>query len=209
MEFTHSNKKFYAFQFENPDTKKKKYFDTEGKGVKKAFLKAPFKYDMRIISGFSYSRLHPVYKKRMPHYGVDYAAPHGTPVLASASGRVTFAARKGANGNLIKIRHPNGYTTYYLHLSKILIKAGQTVAQGDMIGRVGSTGVATGPHLDYRILDNRGKWINPRKYVALPSDKAVEKKHMKEFIAVRDVFLRQLDQIPETIPQQPPAVAAE
>jgi len=209
MEFTHSNKNFYAFQFENPETKKKKYFDKEGKGVKKAFLKVPFKYDFRISSGFSYSRLHPVHKKRMPHYGVDYAAPHGTPVLASASGRVTFAARKGANGNLVQIRHPNGYITYYLHLSKILVKAGQSVAQGDLIGRVGSTGVATGAHLDYRIKDKRGKFINPRKYVALPSDKAVDKAHMKDFIAVRDTFLLQLDSIHEELPLRLQAVTAE
>jgi murein DD-endopeptidase MepM/ murein hydrolase activator NlpD len=209
MEFTNSNKKFHAFQFEIPDTKQKKYFDYEGKGVKKAFLKVPFKYDFRISSGFSYSRLHPVLGKRTPHYGVDYAAPQGTPVLASASGRVIFASRKGANGNLVKIKHPNGYVTYYLHLSKILVKSGQSVGQGDRIGLVGATGLATGPHLDYRIQDQRGKFINPKKYVALPSDKAVDDAHMKEFIAVRDDFLRQLESIPEAIPSRPQSITAE
>jgi murein DD-endopeptidase MepM/ murein hydrolase activator NlpD len=133
----------------------------------------------------------------MPHYGVDYAAPHGTPVLASASGRVVFAGSKGANGKLVKIRHPNRYVTYYLHLSRILVKSGQSVAQGQVIGRVGATGRTTGAHLDYRIQDKRGRFINPKKYVSLPSDTGVAKKHMDEFIAVRDAYLRQLDQIPE------------
>ncbi|HUV13389.1 MAG TPA: peptidoglycan DD-metalloendopeptidase family protein [Acidobacteriota bacterium] len=197
LQFRHGGRDFYAFLFEDPVTGKKKYYDYDGKGVKKAFLKVPFKFDYRISSGFSHSRFHPVVKKRMPHHGVDYAAPHGTPVLASASGRVVFAGRKGANGNLVKIRHPNSYVTYYLHLSKILVKSGQSVAQGQAIGRVGATGRTTGAHLDYRIQDKRGRFINPKKYVALPSDTGVPKKHMDEFIAVRDVYLRQLDQIPE------------
>jgi len=197
LQFHHGGRDFYAFLFEDPVTGKKKYYDYDGKGVKKAFLKVPFKFDYRISSGFSHSRFHPVVKKRMPHYGVDYAAPHGTPVLASASGRVVFAGWKGANGRLVKIRHPNRYVTYYLHLSKILVKSGQSVAQGQAIGRVGATGRTTGPHLDYRIQDKRGRFINPKKYVALPSDTGVSKKHMDEFIAVRDTYLRQLDQIPE------------
>jgi len=209
MEFNHGGRKFYAFQFENPKTGTKKYFDSEGKGVKKAFLKVPFKYNFRISSGFSYSRLHPVHGKRMPHYGIDYAAPRGTPVLASAAGRVIFAARSGGSGNMVKIKHPNGYTTYYLHLSKILVRMGQSVAQGDIIGRVGSTGTATGPHLDYRIRDKRGKFINPRKFVALPSDKAVDPAHMKDFIAVRDEYLSQLNQIPDSMPPRIPALTAD
>lgn len=197
LQFHHGGRDFYAFLFEDPITGKKKYYDYDGKGVKKAFLKVPFKFDYRISSGFSHSRFHPVVKKRMPHYGVDYAAPHGTPVLASASGRVVFAGSKGVNGKLVKIRHPNRYVTYYLHLSKILVRSGQSVAQGQVIGRVGATGRTTGPHLDYRIQDKRGRFINPKKYVSLPSDTGVSKKHMDEFIAVRDAYLRQLDQIPE------------
>ncbi|UCF35416.1 MAG: peptidoglycan DD-metalloendopeptidase family protein [Acidobacteriota bacterium] len=197
LQFNHGGKDFYAFQFEDPSTGNKKYYDQDGKGVKKAFLKVPFNYNPRVSSNFSHSRLHPVSKQRRPHLGIDYAAPTGTPVLASASGRITFAGWKGGNGKLVKIRHPNGYYTYYLHLSKILVKAGQSVAQGQQIGRVGSTGVATGPHLDYRIQDKRGKFINPRKYVALPSDTGVSKELMEEFIAVRDRLQRQLDLIPE------------
>lgn len=199
INFNSSGKDYYAFLFRNPETGRSSYFDFDGKGVKKAFLKAPFKYDHRISSNFSYSRLHPVHRVRMPHYGVDYAAPRGTPVLASASGRIVDARHKGANGNYVKIRHPNGFHTYYLHLSKLLVRAGQAVSQGDRIGLVGSTGVATGPHLDYRIQDNRGKWLNPRKMVALPSETGVKKETMPAFIAVRDAFMARLEQPGDTI----------
>lgn len=196
LEFTHGGRTFYAFRFADPKTGKAHYFDADGKSVKKAFLKVPFKYDYRISSGYSASRLHPVLGTRRPHLGVDFAAPVGTPVLASAGGRVIFAGWKGGNGRLVEIRHPNGYVTYYLHLSKILVKAGQSVAQGDRIGRVGSSGLATGPHLDYRIRDRHGHFLNPRKWVAFPSDKGVGPNQMKDFIAVRDELLRQLDRIP-------------
>ena len=196
LEFTHGGRTFYAFRFPDPKTGKAHYFDADGKSLKKAFLKVPFKYDYRISSGYSVSRFHPVLGRRRPHLGVDFAAPAGTPVLASASGRVVFAGWKGENGRLVEIRHPNGYVTYYLHLSKILVKAGQSVAQGDRIGRVGSSGLTTGPHLDYRIRDRHGHFLNPRKWVAFPSDKGVSPGQMKDFIAVRDELLRQLDRIP-------------
>lgn len=198
--FNHEGKDFYAFRFQDPVSGKQKYYDFNGKNVKKAFLKIPLKADYRISSGFSYSRLHPVSRRRLPHYGVDYAAPRGTPVLASAGGKVIFAGRKGGNGNLVKIRHPNGYTTYYLHLSRILVRRGQYVDQGHRIGRVGASGIATGPHLDYRIQTREGKFINPRKFVALPTDKGVDPRYMEDFIAVRDVFLRRLDSIQEEVP---------
>jgi len=199
INFRNSGKDFYAFLFRNPETGRSSYFDYDGKGVKKAFLKAPFKYDHRISSNFSYSRLHPVHRVRIPHYGVDYAAPRGTPVLASASGRIVDARHKGANGNYVKIRHPNGFHTYYLHLSKLLVRAGQVVSQGDRIGLVGSTGVATGPHLDYRIQNDRGSWLNPRKMVALPSETGVKESAMPSFLAVRDAFVARLKQPEETI----------
>jgi murein DD-endopeptidase MepM/ murein hydrolase activator NlpD len=101
---------------------------------------------------------------------------------------------------MVKIRHPNGYSTYYLHLSKIYVRAGKSVAQGDKIGAVGSTGLSTGPHLDYRIQRRDGAYINPRKFVSMPADKGVDSKHMEQFLAVRDAFLRRLESIPERRP---------
>lgn len=187
-----------AFRFEDPATGKVKYYDADGKSVRKAFLKVPFNYDYRISSGFSHSRFHPVLKARRPHLGVDFAAPYGTPVLASGAGRVIFAGRKGGNGNLVQIRHTNGYTTHYLHLSRIYVRRGQRVSQGQRIGAVGATGLVTGVHLDYRIQDPRGRYLNPRRQMAWPSDTALPRSQMKEFIAVRDALLEQLERLAES-----------
>src|SRR5690606_16088786 len=200
LQFSNSGKRFYAFLYTHPETGKKGYFDLDGKSVKKAFLKIPFKYDYRISSGFSHSRFHPVLKTRRPHLGVDYAAPHGTPVLASGSGKVIFAGRAGGNGNLVKIRHPNRYVSYYLHLSRIHVRQGQYVSQGDVIGRVGATGLATGPHLDYRIQRDDGKFINPAKLVTMPSEERVDSKYLEEFQEMRDRYLQHLESIPEPVP---------
>ncbi len=196
LEFRHGGRSFFAFCFPDPKSGKLRFFDAEGRSVRKAFLKVPFTYNYRISSGFSYSRLHPVTGRRQPHYGVDYAAPTGTPVLASAAGRVVFAGWNGGSGRMVKLRHPNGYYTYYLHLSSILVRAGQSVSQGQVIGRVGSTGLATGPHLDYRIQDPQGTYLNPKKYVALPSEEGVPKSEREAFEELRDEYLRKLDSIP-------------
>jgi len=205
LEFRQDGKPFYAFRYVDAQGKPH-YYDFNGKGLKKAFLKVPFRYDFRISSGFSSSRLHPVTGKRRPHYGIDYAAPVGTPVLASAGGRVVFAGWSGGGGKTVKIRHSNGVTTYYLHLSQIAVKVGETVSQGERIGAVGATGVVTGPHLDYRIQDARGKFINPKKHVALPADSGLPQERMKDFLAVRDRYLKQLESIPA--PNAPPVGAA-
>lgn len=200
LQFNNSGKNFYAFLYTHPETGEKGYFDLDGESVKKAFLKIPFKYDYRISSGFSHSRFHPVLKTRRPHLGVDYAAPHGTPVLASGSGRVIFAGRAGGNGNLVKIRHPNRYISYYLHLSKIHVRQGQSVSQGDVIGRVGSTGLATGPHLDYRIQRDDGRFLNPAALVTMPSEERVDPDYLEDFQSIRDQSLQQLESIPEALP---------
>jgi len=167
--------------------------------LRKAFLKVPFNFSPRISSGFSYSRFHPILKRRRAHPAVDFAAPRGTPVLASATGRVVHAGRSGGLGKLVKIRHSNGYTTSYAHLSKILVKSGQMVQQGQRIGKVGSTGLATGPHLDYRIQTKSGKYLNPRKKISWPSDKPIDKKYWSDFVAVRDGFLDELMSIPTSM----------
>lgn len=200
VSFNSKGKTFYAIQFEDPKSARKRYFDLKGDSVRKALLKVPFHFNPRISSGFSHSRFHPVLKTRRPHLGIDYAAPTGTPVLASGSGRVIFAGRSGGNGKLVKIRHPSGFTTWYLHLSRIHVRGGQAVSQGEMIGRVGSTGLASGPHLDYRIQDKRGRFLNPQKNIALPSDTKVDRADWDAFVEIRDRLKKRLESIPESKP---------
>jgi len=165
-EFICQGRTFQAFRFTYPDTKKSDYFDAGGKSLRKEFLRSPFPY-ARITSRFSYSRLHPIRKVYRAHYGVDYGAPVGTPVHATADGLVTFAGWNGASGRMVRIRHKNSYETMYLHLQRILVKAGDRVKSGEDIGTVGSSGESTGPHLDYRIKQG-GSYINPLSWKFTP-----------------------------------------
>ena len=158
-EFVNQGKVFQAFRFVYPDTKKSDHFDAQGNSLRKEFMKSPLKY-ARITSRFSFHRLHPIHKVYRAHYGVDYGAPIGTPVQATAEGTVVLADWSGASGRMVKVRHKNGYETMYLHLSGIAVQPGQKVAGGQIIGYVGSSGEATGPHLDYRI-QYHGSYINP------------------------------------------------
>ena len=137
------------------------YWNAEGESMRKAFLKAPLRFS-RISSGFSYRRKHPVSGKVRPHTGVDYAAPAGTPVMSIGDGVVISRGWAGGGGNTVKIRHNSVYTTAYLHLSRYAsgLKTGDRVSQGQVIGYVGSTGVSTGPHLDFRVWKG-GSPINP------------------------------------------------
>ena len=145
------------------------YWNEKGESLRKAFLKAPLKFT-RISSGYSLHRLHPVHGTVRAHTGVDYAAPTGTPVRSIGDGTVLSAGwGKGGAGNMVKIRHNSVYTTAYLHLSKMAVKAGQRVSQGQVIGYVGMTGTATGPHLDFRVWKN-GSPINPLKLESPPSE---------------------------------------
>ncbi|MDR3306486.1 MAG: peptidoglycan DD-metalloendopeptidase family protein [Endomicrobium sp.] len=145
------------------------YFDEKGKSVKSAFLKAPLQFS-RISSYFTARRVHPILKIARPHLGIDYAAPSGTPVSSIGDGTALKAQYSGGFGNLIIIRHANGYETYYGHLSKYAknIKTGTKVNQGQVIGYVGMTGLATGPHLDFRIKLN-GKFFDYLKMKQPPS----------------------------------------
>ena len=139
------------------------YFDADGRNLQKQLMRAPLEYS-RISSNFTYRRLHPVLKRYMPHLGVDYAAPVGTPVWAAGDGVITEIGRKSGNGRYIRIRHKNQeYQSWYLHLSRFAkgMRKGTQVRQGQVIGFVGATGYATGPHLDFRIQRN-GSWVNPR-----------------------------------------------
>ncbi|MFA5323375.1 MAG: peptidoglycan DD-metalloendopeptidase family protein, partial [Smithella sp.] len=161
IEFFNNKQTYNAYIFEHDG--KTDYYNTEGQSLRKAFLKAPLSF-RRISSYFSKSRLHPILKVRRPHHGIDYVAATGTPVSAVADGTVTFAGYKGGYGKLIILSHRNGYRTYYGHLSRIKknIHKGKKIQQGDLIGYVGSTGLATGPHLHYEMRQGPIA-INPSK----------------------------------------------
>jgi murein DD-endopeptidase MepM/ murein hydrolase activator NlpD len=180
-----------AFLFQDP-TDKRDYFDRDGKSMRKAFLRAPLKF-RRVSSGFSYSRLHPVHKRRMPHLGVDYAAPTGTPVHSIAAGTVTGISRKGAGGNQVTIRHSMGYVSKYLHLSRFAsgLRVGKRVQQKEMIGRVGMTGTATGPHLDFRLY-RHGKVVNPLKQI-YPPGPPVPEEYMEDFVGCMEALTVKLN----------------
>ncbi|MGB7295037.1 MAG: peptidoglycan DD-metalloendopeptidase family protein [Candidatus Aminicenantales bacterium] len=160
-ELINQGKLHQAFYFISPDSHRPGYYDAQGKSLEKEFRKSPIKW-ARITSRFSRSRLHPIHKVYRAHYGVDYAAPVGTPVQATADGVVTFAGWNGASGRMVRIRHKNAYETMYLHLRSFGpgIRWGSRVKSGDVVGYVGSSGESTGPHLDYRIKRN-GSYLNP------------------------------------------------
>jgi murein DD-endopeptidase MepM/ murein hydrolase activator NlpD len=162
------------------------YYGADGKSLQKAFLRSPLKFAAPITSHFSNSRFHPILKQYRPHLGIDFGAPMGTPVQAIGAGRVMFAAAKGGDGNMVEIQHSNGFQTMYLHLSRILVRAGQRVEAGDRIGLVGMTGLATGPHLDFRILDH-GVFRNFETLrLHLPPAEPIASAYLAEFSQVRD-----------------------
>lgn len=167
------------------------YYDADGRPLQKMFLRSPLSFS-RVTSRFSHSRLHPILKVRRPHYGVDYGAPRGTPVRVTAHGTVTFAGRSGGAGNMVKVRHPNGYVTAYLHLSRFAkgVRPGTRVRQSDVIGYVGSTGLSTAPHLDYRV-QKSGRWIDPLSLERTPAE-PLAKERLSAFFAARDALRAQL-----------------
>jgi murein DD-endopeptidase MepM/ murein hydrolase activator NlpD len=169
-EFVNEGRVYRAFRYTYPDTKAWDYFDENGGSRRKDFLRSPIKF-ARITSRFTASRFHPIYKIFRPHYGVDYAAPIGTPVQATADGEVTSAGRENGSGNMVRMRHKNAYETAYLHLSRFGpgVRKGALVRGGDIIGYVGSTGDSTGPHLDYRIYYH-GSPVNPLGHKFKPAD---------------------------------------
>jgi len=189
-QFTHAGEDFYAFRFtqNNEDS----YFDEKGKSLKTAFLKAPLKFN-RISSVFTNSRFHPVLKIRRPHYGVDYAAPKGTPVVSIGNGTVIAKGYQAAGGgNFLKIKHNSTYTTSYMHLSGFAkgIAAGVSVHQGQLIGFVGSTGLSSGPHLDFRVFLN-GTPVDPLKIKSPPTEPIAERL-MKDYSLHRDSLMAKL-----------------
>lgn len=184
IEFEHMNKVYYAYRFDQDD--KPDYFDHTGQSLKKAFLKAPLNYS-RISSHFSNSRYHPVLKINRPHHGVDYAAPAGTPVVSIGDGVVvTRSYQAGGAGNYVKIKHNSVYSTAYMHLKGFGpgITQGARVRQGQVIGYVGSTGLSTGPHLDFRVYKN-GAAINPLRMESPPAE-PIKSEYMSAFNQKRD-----------------------
>lgn len=173
------------------DGKIRGYFNEDGRALERGFLRVPLNY-ARISSRFTDSRLHPVLGEVRPHYGVDYAAPIGTPVMATATGTVEIMGYTKSNGNYVALRHSNGYKTYYLHLNGFnkALRKGSPVNQGQIIGYVGSTGYSTGPHLDYRINKN-GRWLNPLKFVATP--KTLKKDELEKFAEYAEAGAKILD----------------
>ena len=184
--FWNRGRRLEAYRFEDG------YYDAEGRPLQKMFLRSPLPFS-RVTSRFSNRRFHPVLKTYRPHYGVDYGAPTGTPVRATANGVVSFAAWDKGGGRVVKVRHPNDYLTAYLHLSKFGagIKSGVRVQQGQVIGYVGSSGLATGPHLDYRV-QRRGRWIDPLSIKAVPAD-PIPTDALPQFLVWRDQLRDRLD----------------
>lgn len=164
--FVHEDESFYAFEYKVDSSSG--YYDEEARPLESFFLKAPLNFT-RISSRFSPRRFHPVQKRWKAHKGTDYAAPHGTPIWSTANGVVIASSYTGGNGNYVKIRHNDTYTTQYLHMSKRNVRKGEYVKQGDIIGYVGSTGLATGPHVCYRFWVN-GVQRDPFNHVLPPAD---------------------------------------
>ena len=191
--YQHKGNQFYAFNFqinENYDD----YFDQNGKSLRRAFLRAPLSYSYRISSKFQKRRLHPVTGKIKPHLGTDYAAPQGTPIIATANGKVIKSSYTKNNGYYVKIRHNSTYTTQYLHMLKRgRISDGAYVKQGDVIGYVGQTGLATGPHVCYRFWKN-GKQVDPYKQ-KLPEAEPISKDYIDDFKIIADSLYNILDKI--------------
>ena len=192
-EFQHRGTTHRAYYFDNGS--RRGFFDKDGNSMQKALLKAPFQYNQRISSGFSQSRFHPILRERRPHHGTDYAAPTGTPILAVGDGVVTEAQRRGGNGNIVQIRHNGTYKSAYLHLNGFAggVRKGATVKQGQVIGYVGSTGLATGPHLCYRLYVNE-RPVNSLS-VDMPASESLDEEYLSEFLKIVENMDRKLDSL--------------
>jgi murein DD-endopeptidase MepM/ murein hydrolase activator NlpD len=182
--FENSGKEFTAVRFEDPDGGVG-YYTIDGESLQKPFLKAPLRYS-RISSGFSYARFHPVTQSTDPHRAIDYAAPIGTPILATGEGVVKRAGWNGGYGNFISIRHNDTWITQYAHLSRYAVGAGERVEQGQVIGYVGSTGWSTGPHLHYEMVKN-GTKVNPLT-VEMPAGEPIKGEWVGTFEGVKSMF---------------------
>jgi murein DD-endopeptidase MepM/ murein hydrolase activator NlpD len=191
--FSYRGEVYRAYYFEPDSTSGGEFYNEEGKSLRKAFLKAPLKFS-RITSHYTLRRFHPVQKIWKAHLGTDYAAPTGTPIIATGSGVVIASRYTRFNGNFVKIKHNGTYTTQYLHMSRRAVKEGQHVSQGQVIGYVGSTGLATGPHVCYRFWKN-GKQVDPFKQ-KFPSATPLDEKYIPAFRQLVDSANLVMDRIP-------------
>jgi murein DD-endopeptidase MepM/ murein hydrolase activator NlpD len=200
-EFSNDGRTFQAIRFVD-DTGRADYFTPDGSSVRKAFLRAPV--DFRVSSPFNPNRLHPVLKTVRPHRGVDYAAPHGTPIKAAGDGKVIFRGVKAGYGNVVILQHGGNITTLYAHMSKFAssVRSGSRVRQGQTIGYVGATGLVTGAHLHYEYRLN-GVHRNPRT-VKLPQAEPIASEYREQFLAQARPILEEIEQFKS---EQPLAVA--
>jgi murein DD-endopeptidase MepM/ murein hydrolase activator NlpD len=209
--FLTDGRDLHAIRWTDPATGHADYYDDDGRSLKRFFLRTPLRFEPRISSGFSRNRLHPVFRTYRAHLGIDYAAPTGAPVVAAANGTVLSAGWSGGGGNMVHLRHASGFETYYLHLSAIArgVRSGARVDQGQLIGRVGATGTATGPHLDYRLKKN-GVFVNPLiEHRKLPPGEPVPAAQIASFHAQRDETMRAMAAIVAGTPRnKPDAIAA-
>jgi murein DD-endopeptidase MepM/ murein hydrolase activator NlpD len=183
--FENCGRTFRAVRF-TPHGAAPGYYDERGVSLRRFFLQSPLKFAPVVTSGFSRSRLHPILRQYRAHLGVDYRAPAGAPVVAVADGVVIEAGSNGGAGRMVHLRHPNNFESEYLHLSSISVRRGARVRQGDVIGRVGATGLATGPHLDYRLKKN-GVFINPvTAHRSMPPGEPVPAAQLTAFFSERD-----------------------
>jgi murein DD-endopeptidase MepM/ murein hydrolase activator NlpD len=192
--FEYKGEKIYAFPFIQERNGKTDYYDENGKALKNFFLKAPLKF-VNITSRFTKNRFHPVQLKWKAHNGTDYAAPTGTPIMTTAAGVVEQAGYTAGNGNFVKVKHDKTYSTQYLHMSRILVRRGQRVKQGEIIGKVGSTGLATGPHVCYRFWKN-GVQVDALK-LKLPNSQAMEGRNLPRYKEQIRPLKRELDSVAE------------
>lgn len=187
--FKNSGKELYAFYYDQGEDKQAGFYDEEGESLKRAFLRAPVKYS-RISSRYTGRRFHPVQKRYKAHLGTDYAAPNGTPIYATAAGKVIASSYTRGNGKYVKIKHNGTYTTQYLHMSRRAVANGAYVQQGQVIGYVGSTGLATGPHVCYRFWKN-GKQVDHLR-LDLPAGDPIEEKFLPQFDSIKAIYLEEL-----------------
>lgn len=190
--FEYKGKIVYAFPYATSSSGKIEYYDDEGKTLKNFFLKTPIKFS-RITSRYSSNRLHPVQGIWKAHKGTDYAAPHGTPITTTAAGVVEQTGFTAGNGNFVKVKHNSTFSTQYLHMSKILVRRGQHVTQGQIIGRVGSTGLATGPHVCYRFWKN-GVQVDALR-LKLPTGESMTGNTKQRFLQQIEPLKRELDSV--------------